>query len=265
MGRLAYIGYPYQSWGNGYYQRWVSRHELGHNFTLWHAGNLTCPGQSIGPNCVGAYSSNEYGDPFDTMGNIYPGHFNAVQKSALNWLPAGSVKTHTSGTATSTLSPLESPGQSTYAVKIQAASNRTYWIEYRQPIGFDAGIASSNAAQIRVSGRYPDIFEFPCTNCGGDDTEILDMTLNTPGNFSDASLLQGQTYVDSTYNVTIHVISATPSALTLSVSMPGASAAPTAAGAVSRKMHGAAGVFDLPLSMVATNPTTEPRQGPRRP
>jgi hypothetical protein len=33
-------------------------------------------------------------------------------------------------------------------------------------------------------------------------------------------------------------------------------------GAVSRKVHGAAGTFDLPLSSVATNPTTEPRIGP---
>jgi hypothetical protein len=32
------------------------------------------------------------------------------------------------------------------------------------------------------------------------------------------------------------------------------------AGAVSRKVHGAAGTFDLPLSLVTTNPTTEPRQ-----
>jgi hypothetical protein len=32
--------------------------------------------------------------------------------------------------------------------------------------------------------------------------------------------------------------------------------------ASSRRVHGAAGTFDLPLSLVATNPTTEPRQGP---
>ena len=30
----------------------------------------------------------------------------------------------------------------------------------------------------------------------------------------------------------------------------------------SRKVHGGAGTFDLPLSLVATNPTTEPRAGP---
>jgi lysozyme len=33
-------------------------------------------------------------------------------------------------------------------------------------------------------------------------------------------------------------------------------------GAVSRRVHGAAGTFDLPLAAVTTNPTTEPRQGP---
>ena len=39
-------------------------------------------------------------------------------------------------------------------------------------------------------------------------------------------------------------------------------AAPVFASAVSRKVHGSAGTFDLALSAVATNPTTEPRQGP---
>jgi hypothetical protein len=36
----------------------------------------------------------------------------------------------------------------------------------------------------------------------------------------------------------------------------------TFASAVSRKVHGAAGTFDLPLGSVLTNPTTEPRTGP---
>jgi len=38
--------------------------------------------------------------------------------------------------------------------------------------------------------------------------------------------------------------------------------APVLQSSVSRKVHGAAGTFDLPLSAVATNPTTEPRVGP---
>ena len=214
---LAYVGSPYQAWGNGYYQLWVTAHELGHNFTLWHSGSLYCPGQSIGPNCVGNYSVNEYGDPFDAMGNIYPGHFNAMQKSKLNWLPAGSVKTHSSGTASYTLSPIESPGQATYAVKISAASNRTYWIEYRQPIGFDSGFIS-NGAQVRVASP----FEFPCTSCGSDDTQILDMSLGTAGVFSDAALLLGQTYIDGQYGIALNVtnvVTGSAGSLTLSVAI----------------------------------------------
>jgi hypothetical protein len=39
-------------------------------------------------------------------------------------------------------------------------------------------------------------------------------------------------------------------------------APPVFASAVSRKVHGSAGTFNLPLSTVVTNPTTEPRQGP---
>jgi hypothetical protein len=39
-------------------------------------------------------------------------------------------------------------------------------------------------------------------------------------------------------------------------------AAPVFASAVSRKVHGGAGTFDLPLSAATTDPTTEPRQGP---
>ena len=42
----------------------------------------------------------------------------------------------------------------------------------------------------------------------------------------------------------------------------GTAPAPLLQGASSRRVHGAAGTFDLPLSLVATNPTTEPRQGP---
>jgi hypothetical protein len=36
---------------------------------------------------------------------------------------------------------------------------------------------------------------------------------------------------------------------------------PLLLGAASRRVHGSAGVFDLPLSLVSTSPTTEPRQG----
>jgi hypothetical protein len=42
----------------------------------------------------------------------------------------------------------------------------------------------------------------------------------------------------------------------------GSAPAPVLQSAASRRVHGAAGTFDIPLSLVATSPTTEPRQGP---
>jgi hypothetical protein len=52
-------------------------------------------------------------------------------------------------------------------------------------------------------------------------------------------------------------------AVVLAQAMPAAAqAAPVLVGAAARKVHGAAGVFDLPLAPTPSNPTTEPRLGP---
>ncbi len=90
---LAYVGYG-EAYSNGYNTLGVYGHELGHNFGLLHAGSLRCTAQSP---CTGGGVA-EYGDPFDMMGNSDVGgtHFNAAQKSILQWIPATSVKTHTS-------------------------------------------------------------------------------------------------------------------------------------------------------------------------
>ena len=211
---LAYVGFG-RAWSNAVNALWVYGHELGHNFGLWHAGSVNCGAQVLGGSCGVA----EYGDPFDVMGNIRQMHFNAMQKAGLNWIPSTSVKTHSSGTQTYQLSPLESGGQSTYAIKIPTSNTkRTYWVEFRQPIGFDSPLSTlpNLGAQIRVSGPQ---FEYVS---GSDDTEFLDMTPG--GSFDDGALLAGHAYVDSTTGVTINVISATAGAsglLTVSVAMGG--------------------------------------------
>ena len=64
-------------------------------------------------------------------------------------------------------------------------------------------------------------------------------------------------YVDSSGAVT------TPIGLNTAAQSATLTVGPTPGlmGASSRRTHGAAGTFDLPLSTIATNPTTEPRQG----
>jgi M6 family metalloprotease-like protein len=207
---LGYVGFPHLAYINGStaMQTLVVAHEMGHNFGLLHAASLDCGTQSIGGTCT----SSEYGDPFDVMGNQRAMHFNAAQKSLLGWFSASAVKTHSTGSATYTLSPIESAGGSTYAVKIPALAKRTYWLEYRQPIGQDAGLSAfpTNGVQVRVAAP----FEQLCSGCV-DDTEFLDMTPATSA-FTDGALTVGNTFRDET-GLSINVLSATPTSVTVNV------------------------------------------------
>ena len=216
---LAYIGAS-GVWINGYNSTSVYGHELGHNFGLLHAGSLRCSGVAIGGTC----SVTEYGDPFDIMGNQSAMHFNAAQKLDLGWIATGTVVNHTAGSGTYVLNPIESAGGAVYAVRIPAATNRTYWLEYRQPIGFDAGLASypNNGAQVRVVSP----FETLCSGCDAysNDTQLVDMTPGT-SSFTDAALVVGKSFADSTYGINISVLSATASGLTVQVTAPGGVAA----------------------------------------
>jgi len=205
---LAYVGWA-RAYANNTTNLLVIAHELGHNFGLLHAGSLRCTGTPIGCGAAGAVA--EYGDPFSTMGNGNAGHFNAAQKDNLGWFAPSQVKTHAGGTATYTLSPIETAGLPAYAVRIPTSNaNRTYWLEYRQPVGtFDTFITGAsypnNGVQVRI--EYP--FE---KVSGSDDTEILDMTPAT-GSFGDAALLVGAApFIDPTTNLSINVVSATPGA-----------------------------------------------------
>jgi len=215
---LAYVGWP-RAYSNNTSALWVIGHELGHNFGLLHAGSVRCAGVAMG--CGPSASVAEYGDPFSTMGNSSnTGHFNAMQKDLLGWTTPAQRKNHASGTATYTLNPIESGGLTTYGVRIPTSSfSRTYWIEYRQPVGtFDAFIKPPTypnaGAQVRVQSPFD-------KTSGSDDTELVDLTPAT-GSFGDAALLAGQTYTDAIYGVSISVLSATASALTVQVTAPGA-------------------------------------------
>jgi hypothetical protein len=223
---LGYIGYPHKAWINGTssFSTLAVSHEMGHNFGLLHAASLRCAGASIGGTCA----ASEYGDPFDVMGNQRPMHYNAMQKSKLGWLGTASARTHAGGSATYTLSPIETPGGATYAVRVPTGSaNRTYWLEYRQPIGFDAPLSAfpSKGVQVRVASP----FETLCAGCDtySDDTQLLDMTLATT-TFTDAALLVGQTFADAIYGVRITVTGADAGAATVQVATGVASTTPAA-------------------------------------
>ncbi len=221
---LGYIGWE-RAYAKGTAALSVVGHELGHNFGLYHAGRLNCGSSVI---ATSGCTVTEYGDPFDIMGNISSMHLAASQKLILGYILPSTTPTHSAGVQTYNLGPIELPGQSSYAVKIPTAnSSRTYWVEFRRPIGFDSALsAGATGAQIRLARP------FEWNNCSGcstgtyDDTQLLDMTPGDSGSFgnngfNNAALPVGQSYVDSTHGITIEIISASTSDLAVKVSKAG--------------------------------------------
>ena len=130
-------GNPSGAWINGGFQGGVVAHEVGHNFGLYHSHAMDCGTQVIGGSC----SSIEYGDTLDTMGSaVPPKHFNAAQKERLGWLNYGTSPPITTVQADGvyTIDPLEPMGTAPKALKVRTPGGDWYYIEYRQPIGFDA-------------------------------------------------------------------------------------------------------------------------------
>jgi gametolysin peptidase M11 len=185
------LGGGNQAWINQSLNLLVVGHELGHCFGLGHANSLDCGTSIIGGPCT----RSEYGDPYEIMGNQRAMHFSAEHKVDLAYLPPSSVVTHSSGSANYTLSPIESPGGATYVVKV-VGSGRTYWIEHREAVGFDASLSSVpnmlNGAWIHLT--WPN--DYSCFTCA------LDMTPTTSG-FTDGALDVGSTFTDALSGVTI--------------------------------------------------------------
>lgn len=195
-----------QAWVNDQPSLLVFAHELGHTFGLGHASTLDCGGAVIGGTCTRA----EYGDSNSVMGQTRAAHFSAPHKQDLGYFSASQVKTHAGGTATYTLSPYETAGGSTYAVVVPASPTRKYWIEWRQPIGFDAALPAgvTNGALLHIN---------PPSDYSGCESCLLDMTPATTA-FTDGALPVGAAYYDAATGTLISVLGKTASALTVQVS-----------------------------------------------
>ncbi len=155
------------------------------------------------------------------MGNQSAMHFNAAQKLDLGWIGTGTVVTHGAGSGTYVLNPIETAGGGVYAVRIPAASNRTYWLEYRQPIGFDAVLAGypNNGAQVRVASP----FETLCSGCDAysNDTAAPRHDARHVRRSPTPRWSWARASPTARYGINISVLSATSSGLTVQVSGAG--------------------------------------------
>ena len=197
----------------------ITCHEHGHNLGLNHATSLDFAPLALGPpGATGVYT--EYGDPFSVMGGgegsggTMPAQYNAPHKSFLGWLLAGSDVQNVEATGSFTLQPYEnSTGLRAIRVRRGPGSDKWLWLEYRQPIGYDAGFpASANVfSGALIHYEDPELTQYQFHSL------LLDFTPDTPHVFLDAALAAGQTWSDPVSSLSLSVASAGASGLTVDV------------------------------------------------
>lgn len=216
-GAAELWGDPARSWINGTDQGTIT-HEIGHNLGSHHASSLSCVNSSgvrvaISTSCT----LSEYGDPFSVMGqsNGYK-HFNNFEKGhtggSINWLAPNNtvnVDRYYTPDSTHTIAPLEqvSTGVQTLRIPLYNSTTPTagqfYYLEFRQPFGFDNFTASSpvvNGVSIRLASDY----------LSSSQSQLIDATPST-SSYLDSALGVGKTFVDPDRGINITVLSVGPS------------------------------------------------------
>ena len=189
-------------------------HEMGHNFGLLHSGVITTSNATdvLGPVSSPGTFWDQGGDYWSTLGELVLGLYPAPQKAeVLGWLKPTSNYQVVQSSGTYTLQPLESSSTGLQAIKVQRGTGNSewLWVEYRQPVGnYD-----SNLAPQPFSGA---LIHYEDTNTRLGHTYLPNFTPSDTTGWSPA-LAVGKTWTDPYTNLSLAVLSATSSGLTISV------------------------------------------------
>ena len=165
-------------------------HEFGHGLGLDHANFYNCGVESLPAN---GCSSVEYGDPYDIMASgVNHPHLNAGNKDFLGWFNSNTISTVTEN-GRYNIEPIETNTTGLKAIRIPRGPNDYLYVEYRQPVGFDAGI-----------GANSDIFEGALLHIGQFKTNLIDAT--PPTSNTNPVLHTGQTLIDQKTGTSVSVV-----------------------------------------------------------
>lgn len=195
-------------------------HEFGHNLGLRHAGAWECGASSLTGPCTSLYPNY---DNFDTLGSYsLKGHYNAPHMEKAGWFVPGEL-VETTGPGVFELSPMSVPG-GLKALKIPIAGGLHYYVEYRQPVGYDRGVLDFfedsfglGAATMQGAVIHTDLLYITSNIITG--TQLIDLS---PGGSTDSQvdaaqsvLWLGGTFDDPDNGVYLKVVGAGPDSLTV--------------------------------------------------
>lgn len=212
------------SWNNGRLTLGIVAHELGHNMGMDHSNTYRCFDGAARVAISDTCTTIPYTDPFDIMGSgtwstNYAAHFNSFQKGSQGWLsPENTLTVTASGLYT--VEPNEIRGSGIKSLRIPAdkdssGKQRFYYLEFRQPYGFDnyfrftGASPVSNGVSIRLAPDY----------ARGQHSLLIDTTPDTL-TYEDAPLAVGRTFADSSKGISITPTSITPAGITVQVTVP---------------------------------------------
>jgi M6 family metalloprotease-like protein len=202
--------YPSQTFLNGSISTVLMAHELGHALGLDHATLLDCTSGVIGEGCTTVQD-----DAFDPMGSSKAlVHINAVFKERLGWLGSGDLQLVT-GDGDFVLGPYAATTAATPSVlKVYKGPDpasgvpQWYYVEYRQPLDYDAALQANANVMSGVLVRYgvapQDLWTDAST---AQHSTLLDMTpASAVQNYDDRrdpALTAGRTFTDPATGLSI--------------------------------------------------------------
>ena len=182
---------------------YVVAHELGHNFGVHHASFLNCGNLSMASS---GCTISEYGDLYNIMGGRVA-HMNAPHKEYIGWFYSGNILSVNSN-GSYVLEPMETTSSNLKAIKIQRSPSDYLFLEYRQPLGYDAGLQNLPNSDVFLGGL---VHALQYAN------KSLLIDTSPPANNVTPSLLLSQTFIDPDTFTQITVDSRTSDALTVSI------------------------------------------------
>lgn len=201
-----YLGYSYPV------HTIVVSHEVGHNLGYRHANTYECTDNGQRVAISNSCTSNPYRDPFDIMGsstNKSPFHMTSFRKRHTGFIESVNMQDVTSS-GTYTIAPIEQSSTTVQSLRIQRDSSNYFYLDFRQPFGYDnfnASDPSVNGVSIRLGPNYTSYAE----------TQLIDTTANT-SSYNDAALAAGQTFTDPVTGITVTTQSVSPTGAIVDVS-----------------------------------------------